>query len=118
MELVIKGAGEVVICLVDPHGKTLIQEKIVLSGSESIESAKPLNLVARTAAGKVSMAPVLVRCSEEQRVTFDGEEPAVFVKRRCKEIGCSRNAAESAIRGKAVLLDETKFDMPRKARRL
>ncbi len=37
----------------------------------------------------------------QQRVTFDGEEPARFARRRCKAIGCSATVVRAAARGMA-----------------
>ncbi len=104
MEVLIKGPGEVVICLIDSNGKTLLQETLRSSGSPNLAGRRPLSLLLQTRRGEVAVAPVLVGCGEQQQVTFDGDEPAEFTRRRCREIGCADAVAEEAARGAAPLL--------------
>ncbi len=104
MEILIKGPGEVVICLIDSSGKTLLQETLRSSGSPNVAGRRPLSLLLQTRRGDVAVAPVLVGCGEQQQVTFDGDQPAEFTRRRCREIGCADAVAEEAARGHAPLL--------------
>jgi hypothetical protein len=104
MEIMIKGPGEVVICLIDGKGKTFLQESLRTSGSPNVHTRRPMSLLLQTRRGHLPVAPVLVRCGEKQQVTFDGGEPAVFTRRRCREVGCSDAVAEEAARGGAALL--------------
>lgn len=99
MEIVIKGSGEIAVRFVDRTGKTLIEEAIRVSGSETVEARREVTLFAETAAGPVSVSPVLVRQAEKQRVTFDGEQPASFTKKRCQDMGCSQRVMDDAERG-------------------
>lgn len=96
MEIIVKGAGEVVIRFIDRKGKTLIQESIRVSGSETVEARRDVNLFAETSAGQIFVSPVLVRQGEKQQVTFGGENPSSFTKRRCQEIGCPQSVADEA----------------------
>jgi hypothetical protein len=104
VDIVIKGAGEVVICLIDRSGKTMLQERLRSSGSPTIAARRPVSLLLHTRQGHITVAPVLISCGESQQVTFDGDEPTAFTRRRCREIGCSDAVAEEAARGHAPLL--------------
>jgi len=100
VEIAIAGEGELVIKFIDQQGRTLVQEKLVVSGSPTMEARRAIVLFAETASGRVSLAPVLVRQSNpRQRVTFDGEKPSRFARKRCDEIGCTNDVAGEAERG-------------------
>lgn len=76
MEIAIAGEGEVLIRYIDSRGETLLQEKLVVSGSPTVEGRRAIDLSIRTTSGPVPIAPVLIRQSSPmQRVTFDGEPP-------------------------------------------
>ena len=90
MDIAIAGPGELVIRFIDQKGSTLIQEKLVVSGSPNVQARRMIVLYADTTRGRVPVSPVLVRQSNaQQRVTFDNEEPSYFTARRCREIGCT-----------------------------
>jgi len=92
VEIAIMGEGELVIRFIDRAGQTLMQERLVASGSPSL----------RTVNGTALVAPVLVHQSDpKQRVTFDGQTLARFTRKRCKEIGCAGKIAGAAARGDA-----------------
>ena len=112
MEIVIKGSGETVIRFIDRKGKTLLQESIRVYGSERVEAKRDINLFVETFAGEVSVSPVLVRQSEKQQVTFGGEEPSAYTKKRCHEIGCSQSVVEDAERGRAQSLQADVIRFP------
>jgi hypothetical protein len=112
MEIVIKGTGEVVICFIDRKGKTLVQERILSSGSDTVETRRSVSLVAETTNGHVLLSPVLVRRSENQQVTFDDHSPSSFTKKRCQEVGCTQNATDEAERGYAQLLQTDELQLP------
>lgn len=100
MEIAIFGEGEVVIRFIDQKGQTLIQEKLVVSGSPTVEARRIISLCVETTSGGALLAPILVRQSNpKQRMTFDGEEPSRFTKKRCEEIGCTTDIANDAERG-------------------
>ena len=101
MEIAITGEGEVVIRFIDPSGKTLLQERIAVSGSPTTEARRIVDLRLDTTAGRAQLAPVLMQQSAHQRVTFNGEIPSRFTRRRCKEIGCDAKTVQSAASGKA-----------------
>ena len=101
MEIVIKGSGEIVVRFIDRRGKTLIQETIRISGSETIEAKREISLFAETFSGQTLVSPVLVRQGEKQQITFDGEHHASFTKKRCQEIGCTQSVTEDAVRSYA-----------------
>src|SRR5262249_6487366 len=103
MEIMIKGPGQVTICFIDSSGKTLLQERLCSGGSPNVAARRPVSLL-HTRNGHVTVAPVLVERGEKQQVTFDGDEPAVFTRRRCREIGCNDAVAGEAARGRAALL--------------
>lgn len=104
MEIIIKGPGQVTICFIDSSGKTLLQERLRNGGSPNVAARRPVSLLLHTRRGHVTVAPVLVDRGEKQRVTFDGDEPAAFTRRRCREIGCTDAVAEEAASGRAQLL--------------
>jgi hypothetical protein len=104
MEIIIAGPGQVTICFVDSSGKTLLQERLRSGGSPSVAARRPVSLLLHTHRGHVEVAPVLVDRGEKQQVTFDGDEPAAFTRRRCREIGCTDGVADEAARGQAQLL--------------
>jgi hypothetical protein len=112
MEIVIKGPGEAVICFIDSTGRTLMQERLRCAGSATIGARRPVSLVGETRGGRVKLAPVLVASGELQQVTFDGEAPSAFTKRRCRKIGCPDAVAEAAARGQARLLRDDPAHMP------
>lgn len=117
MEINIKGPGEIVVRFIDRKGKTLIQESIRVSGSETIEAKREVNLFAETSSGQVLMAPVLVRQNEKQHVTFDGEHYVSFTKRRCQEIGCVQSVIEDALRGCVQGIQADTIQLPSEKRR-
>ena len=102
---VIKGSGETVVRFIDRKGKTLLQESIRVYGSEKAEAKRDVNLIVETVAGEVLVSPVLVRQSEKQQVTFGGEAPSAYTKRRCQEIGCAESVVADAERGCAQGLE-------------
>jgi len=77
-----------------------------------IDARRPVSLVGQTAKKQVPLSPVLVSCGDKQKVTFDGEDPATFLKRRRIEIGCPAALAEDAGRGRARLLRESPTHLP------
>ena len=101
MEIAIIGEGEVLIRFIDRNGQTLVQEKLVVSGSPTVEGRRTIDLAVKTIDGSVPLAPVLIRQSNsKQRVTFDDEPPSRFTQRRCKEIGCPAAITKDAARGR------------------
>jgi hypothetical protein len=102
VEIAIRGEGELVIRFIDKSGQTLLQERLTVSGSPKIEARRIVELSLETAAGRALLAPVMVQQSNaKQRVTFDGETPARFARRRCQAIGCEARIARSAAAGEA-----------------
>jgi hypothetical protein len=102
MEIEIRGEGELVMRFIDKTGETLMQERLTVSGSPKITALRVVELSLRTAEGDAAVAPVLVSQSNPaQRVRFDGEAPARFIRRRCKAIGCAAGIATDAARGVA-----------------
>jgi len=112
MEIVIKGAGETVVRFIDRKGKTLLQESIRVSGSEKVEAKRDIDLFVQTSAGEILVSPVLARQSEKQQVTFAGEKPSSFTKKRCQEIGCTQSVVEDAERGCAQGLQTDVIRLP------
>ena len=95
MEIVIKGEGEIIIRFVNYEGKTLIERKIVTSGSETIQAKTNISLMAKTISGQVSLIPVLVYQSNlKQEITFEGENPSKFCEKRCYEMNCAPSVVE------------------------
>ena|SRR5688572_3271743 len=102
MEIEIRGEGELLIRFIDKTGHTLLQERLTVSGSPKMTALRVFELSLSTTAGGAAVAPVLVSQSNAaQRVRFDGEPPARFIRRRCKEIGCVARVAADASRGVA-----------------
>jgi hypothetical protein len=104
MEIIINGPGEVLVCFINPQGKTLLQERLRISGSNGISARRPVNLGVETGNGHVEVSPVLTSHGGAQRVTFDGQEPAKFTMTRCKEIGCSEAVLRAVGDGRVELL--------------
>ncbi|HSE57890.1 MAG TPA: hypothetical protein VLA99_04230 [Nitrospiraceae bacterium] len=103
MEIAIVGEGEVLIRFIDRNGQTLMQEKLVISGSPTVEGRRTIDLSVKTIDGSVPLAPDLIRQSNpKQRVTFDGEPPSRFTPKRCKEIGCPAGITKDAARGRVA----------------
>ncbi len=102
MQILISGGGEVVLRFVDHKGHTLMQERLVVAGPAGVHSLRQVPLTIQTTRGPVGVAPVVVSGGGAQRVTFDGEDPAAFIRRRCREIGCSDAVTEAAARGVAA----------------
>ena len=102
MEIAIAGEGAVVIRFIDKSGQTLLEERIAVSGSPTVQALRVVDLSLNTTGGRALLAPVLMQQSNpEQRVTFDREPPSRFTRARCKKIGCSAKVTQSAARGKA-----------------
>ena len=102
MEIAITGEGELVIRYIDKDGRTLMQERLVVSGSPTMEARHLAPHTLQTTDGAADVVAVLVRRSNaRQRVTFDRQAPAAYVRRRCKEIGCAAKIAGEAARGRA-----------------
>ncbi|GKS57489.1 hypothetical protein YTPLAS18_10160 [Nitrospira sp.] len=103
MDIVIAGEGEVIIRYIDSKGGTLLQEKLVVSGSPTVEGRRVIDLSIQTKYGLVPVAPVLVRQSNPTlRVTFDGETPSRFTQQRCREIGCPTKVVKAAASGRVA----------------
>ena len=102
MQIAIAGEGELVIRYIDKDGRTLMQERLVVSGARAIQAFHVVPLSLRTVDGGTDVAPVLVsRSNPRQRVTFDRAAPAAFTRKRCKEIGCAAKIGAEAARGQA-----------------
>ena len=102
MEIAVIGAGEMVIRFIDRHGRTLLQERLVVSGPPGVQALRQVPLSIGTVDGPAELAPVVTSVSNSrQRVMFDGEDPARFVRRRSKAIGCTATVMRDAARGKA-----------------
>jgi hypothetical protein len=102
MEIAIAGEGEVVIRYIDKDGRTLMQERLVVSGSSTMEAWHLAPQALRTVNGVIDVAAVLVRRSNSrQRVMFDRQAPAAYARIRCKQIGCPPKIAAAAARGQA-----------------
>jgi hypothetical protein len=103
MEIAILGEGEVVIRFIDSKGRTLIQEKVGVFGSPTVEARRTIALSVETTGGAVPLSPVLVRQSNpKQHVTFDGEPPSRFTRKRSEAIGCPIDVVNDAERGCAA----------------
>jgi hypothetical protein len=106
MDITTSGPGEVVVRFIDRAGRTLLEEKLVISGSASVTGIRTIELSVQVADERVPLAPVLVRqVNTEQRVTFDGDEPATFTRTRCEEIGCAAEIVKAAESGNAAPIE-------------
>lgn len=103
MEIVIAGEGEVLVRYINTAGETLLQEKLSVTGSPTVQGRRAIDLSIQTKFGFVPVAPVLVTQSHpSQRVTFDGALPSRFTQQRCREIGCSPKVVKAAVRGRVA----------------
>lgn len=105
MDILIKGPGEVTVCLVDHTGKVMLRETLRVSGSDTVGARRPIELALMTHEGAVRVSPVLVSHGGTQTVTFGGKAPALFTRERCKEIGCTDKHAEAVARGEIQHLE-------------
>src|SRR5262249_1388890 len=102
MEIAVIGAGEVVIRFIDRHGRTLLQERLVVSGPPGVQALRQGPLSIGTVDGPPEIAPVITSVSNpRQRVTFDGGDPARVVRRRPQATGCPAAAMPDPARGQA-----------------
>ena len=102
MEIAIAGEGVLVIRYIDKDGRTLMQERLVVSGSPTMEARHLAPHTLETTSGAAHVAAVLVsRSNPRQRVTFDRQAPAAYARRRCRDIGCAAKIAAEAARGRA-----------------
>lgn len=99
MDILIKGPGEVTVCLVDRSGKAMLRETLRVHGSHTVSARRPIDLELSTHKGQARVSPVLLSHGGNQTVTFDGQEPALFTRNRCKEIGCTDKKAEAVAQG-------------------
>lgn len=111
MEIAVIGEGEVIIRFIDQKGRTLLQEKLVIFGSATVQARRSIALSVGTKSGPMLVAPVLVgQSNPQQRVTFDREQPSRFTHKRCEEIGCTSDIVSDAERGCAApLAQDTVF---------
>lgn len=113
MEVAVKGAGELVIRLVNARGRTMMEQKIVASGSPTVQAKAIVPLEVETADGAVAVTPVLAHMSNpRQEVKFDGQQPARFSKTQCRRIGGSTHLALRVARGTAPALAPTELALP------
>src|SRR5438128_11882786 len=97
MEIAIAGEGELVIRFIDSKGRTLMQEKLVVSGSPTVDARRIVALSVETSSGTALLAPALVSQSNPtQRATFDRENPSRFTRKLCNEIGCATGVSAEA----------------------
>ena len=102
LKIAISGEGEVIIRFIDRLGQTLMQERLMVSGPPDVRALRYVPLTIGTTRGAAELAPVVVSIrGGEQRVTFNDEDPARFVQRRCKAIGCSASVTRDAAKGLA-----------------
>lgn len=105
MEITIHGEGTIVVRFINKKGQTLLEERLRVSGSPTVQAKRIVPVELETSEGKVLVAPVLVQQSHDgQRVTFDGKAPAAWTRQRCRKIGCLRTVVEDAGRGSAPAL--------------
>ena len=102
MEISLDGEGEVLLRFIDAKGRTVLEERLVVTGSSTVGAKRIVPLELETTEGELPVAPVLVhRTNDLQRVTFDGQPPASWTRKRCREIKCSPKIAAKAVRGVA-----------------
>ena len=97
IEVILKGAGEATVGLVDRRGRMLMTMRLVLSGSEGIEARSTMPLVLQTREEEIAVVPVLISTTgSNQRVTFGGLEHGTFTSRRCEELNITRGGVDDA----------------------
>lgn len=113
MEIVVKGEGEMMFALIDRQGRNLMQEKLIVSGSSSIQARANIALVLETTEGELALAPVLLaRSNPDQKITFDGQGPQMFFRRRCKDIGGSSKLIKDVERGHVQPVSQNQMTFP------
>ena len=102
MEISLDGEGEVLLRFIDAKGRTILEERLAVSGSSAVRAKRIVPLVLETTEGELPVVPVLVRrTNEQQRVTFDGQPPVSWTRKRCHDIKCAPKIAANAVRGVA-----------------
>jgi len=102
MEITIHGEGTIVVRFINKKGQTLLEERLAVSDSPTVQAKRIVPVELETTKGTVPVAPVLIQQSHDgQRVTFDGKDPAAWTRERCRKIGCLRTVVEDAGRGSA-----------------
>jgi hypothetical protein len=105
MEIAIHGEGTIVVRFINKKGQNLLEERLAVSGSATVQARRIVPVELEMTGGKELVVPVLVQQSHDgQRVTFDGKEPATWTRERCRKIGCPRSVVEEAGRGSAPAL--------------
>ena len=113
IDIVIKGAGEVTIGVVDPKGRLLLRKRIIVSGDPGIEARSRLPLTVETRNGAATVVPVLIqRKDARQQITFAGREARDFTAQRCREIKVSTAMIEKASRAAAAALEQNEWPHP------
>lgn len=105
MEITIHGEGTIVVRFINKKGQSLLEERLAVSGSATVQARSIVPVELEMTGGKEPVAPVLVQRSHDgQRVMFDGKDPATWTRERCRKIGCPRSVVEDAARGSAPAL--------------
>lgn len=114
MEVTIVGEGELRIRLVDSKGRTMMDQKMVASGSPTVQAKALLPLELETADGQVPVAPVLAyQSNSRQAIRFDGQQPRRFTLTRCRLIGCSPRLSQRIAKGYAKALAPAELELPK-----
>lgn len=113
MEITIKGDGKLIVRLIDAKGRTMMEQQITATGSPTVQAKAHVPLELDLGDGPVPVAPVLAyQSNARQKVRFDGQTPARFIRKRCQGMGCSGHIAQRAERGSAKALVPAGVDLP------
>ena len=113
MEMTIKGDGKLIVRLVDAKGRTMMEQQITATGSPTVQAKASVPLELDVGDGLAPVAPVLAyQSNARQKVRFDGQTPARFTRKRCREMSCSGHVAQRAARGSAKALVPAGLDLP------
>jgi hypothetical protein len=58
MEIALDGEGEVLLRFIDAKGRTILEERLAVSGSSAVRAKRIVPLVLETTEGELPVAPV------------------------------------------------------------
>ena len=115
MEIVIAGEGAVVIRFIDKSGQTLLEERIAVSGSPTVQAIRVVDLSLNTTGGRALLAPVLM-----QQPIPSSASPSTARRRRASRARVARRSAAARRSRKAPRAARRRRrsrDLPRDRRR-
>lgn len=103
MKVQVEGSGELVMRLINTDGRTVMDRRVTISGSATVQAVIELPLLVQTGSGRQTLIPLLLpQPNSQQKVTFNGFATEEFTKLRCAECDCVPAVTEKALQGLAL----------------